>query len=109
MAEPQSLPEKYMDMSLEEIHGEIRRMEQLLRLLKEKAAVAEPRTSNSGPPDIDTRDAQRTETHIQPCSTKSRVWKESGCTWSFKANEYKRYGRQMIMPEVGLSGILEPS
>ncbi len=109
MAESQGLPEQYRDMSLEKIHGEIRRMEQLLHVLKERAAGSEPRTSCSSAPDIDVRSAQRTETQTLPCPTKTSVWKESGCTRSLKAHEYKRYGRQMIMPEVGFSGILEPS
>ena len=105
MVESQGLPEQYRDMSLEELHGEIRRMEQLLRLLKEKVEVSEPRTSCSDTLHLDVRSTQRTETQKMLC----RVCKEPGCTRSLKVQEYKRYGRQMIMPEVGLSGMLEPS
>ena len=106
MAESQGLPEQYRDMSLEDLHGEIRRMEQLLRLLKEKVEVSEPRTSCFDTQDIDVHSTQRTETQKSlPC----RVCREPGCTRSLKVQEYKRYGRQMIMPEVGLSGMLEPS
>ena len=109
MAEPQVLPEHYRDMSLEELHGEIRRMEQLLRLLKEKVEVSEPRTSCSDTLDIKVHSTQRTGTQTLPCRTKTGPWKKLGCTRSLKVEEYKRYGRQMIMPEVGLSGMLEPS
>ena len=109
MAESQGLPEQYKDMSLEELHREIRRMEQLLRLLKEKVEVSEPRTSCSELLDIDVHSTQRTERQTLPCRTKTGAWKEPGCTRSLKVQEYKRYGRQMIMPEVGLSGTLELS
>ena len=27
-----------------------------------------------------------------------------GCSWELTAEEYKRYGRQLIMPEIGLRG-----
>ena len=104
MAEPEGLPEQYRDMSLEELHGEIRRMEQLLRLLKEKVEVSEPRTSCSDTLHVDIHSTRRTETQELLC----RVCKEPGCTRFLKVQEYKRYGRQMIMPEVGLSGMLEP-
>ena len=109
MAEPQNLPEKYREMSLEDLHGEIRRMEQLLRLLKEKVEASKPRTSCSGTLNLDVHSNQRTERQRPPCRTKSGVRQESGCTRPLKVQEYKRYGRQMIMPEVGQSGMLEPS
>ena len=109
MAEPQKLPEKYRNMSLEDLHGEIRRMEQLLGLLKEKVEASEPRISCSGTLNIDAHSNQRTERQTTPCRTKSGARQEPGCTRPLKVQEYKRYGRQMIMPEVGLSGMLEPS
>ena len=108
MAEPQVLPEQYRDMSLEELHGEIRRMEQLLRLLKEKVEVSEPRTPCSGTLDINVHSTQTKGMQTLPCRSKTGPWKEPSCTRSLKVQEYKRYGRQMIMPEVGLSGMLEP-
>ena len=109
MAEWQGLPEQYRDMSLEDLHGEIRRMEQLLGLLKEKVDRSVPRTSCAETLNTELDSTQRTETQTLPSRTKTRPWKEPGCTRSLKVQEYKRYGRQMIMPEVGLSGILEPS
>ena len=109
MAEIQILPEQYRDMSLEDLHGEIHRMEQLLRLLKEKLEVSEPRTTCSGTLNIDVHSNQRTERQTSLCRKKSGVRQEPGCTRPLKVQEYKRYGRQMIMPEVGLSGMLEPS
>ena len=109
MAEPQNLPEKYRNMSLEDLHGEIRCMEQLLGLLKEKVEASEPRISCSGTLNIDVNNNQRTERQRPPCRTKSGVRQEPGHTRPLKVQEYKRYGRQMIMPEVGLSGMLEPS
>ena len=107
MAESQGLPEQYRDMSLEELHGEIRRMEQLIRLLKDKVELSEPRTSGPDTQDVDLHRTQKTKTQILPCRIKTGSRKESGCTRSLEVQEYKRYGRQMIMPEVGLSGMLE--
>lgn len=106
MAEPHSLPEEYKDMSLGELHEEIRRMEQLLRLLKEKAVVSEQRISGSDTVGVDIHNTQETETQTLPYRTKARAWKEPCCTRFLNTQEYKRYGRQMIMPEVGLSGML---
>ena len=108
MAEPQALPEKYREMSLEDLHKEIRRMEQLLRLLKEKVEASGPRPSCSGTLDVDVNSNQRTERQRPSCGTKSGVRQGPGCTRPLKVQEYKRYGRQMIMPEVGLSGMFEP-
>ena len=107
MAELQGLPEEYQDMSLDELHGEIRRMEQLIRLLKEKVEVSEPRTSGPDTQDVNLNSTQKTDTQKLPCRTKTGPRKEPGCTHSLQVQEYKRYGRQMIMPEVGLSGMLE--
>ena len=106
MTEPNGLPEQYRDMSLGELHKEIRRMEQLLRLLKEKVEVSEQHISGSDTVGVDVHSTQETITQTLPYRTKARVWKEPGCTRSLEAQEYKRYGRQMIMPEVGLSGNL---
>ena len=107
MAELHSLPERYKNMSLGELHEEIRRMEQLLRLLKEKVEVSESRTSFSDTIENSVCKTQETETQTLPCRTKARDRKEPGCTRTLKAQEYRRYGRQMIMPEVGLSGMLK--
>ena len=109
MAELQGLPEEYQDMSLDELHGEIRRMEQLIRLLKEKVEVSEPRTSGPDTQNVDLHSTRKTETQTQtlPCRNKTGPRDEPGCTRSLKVQEYKRYGRQMIMHEVGLSGMLE--
>lgn len=109
MAESYSLPEQYEEMSLGELYDEIRRMEQLLRLLKEKVEVSESRTSCSDTPDIDICSTQMLDRHTLPCRAEARVWEKPGWTRSLKIQEYKRYGRQMIMPEVGLSGMLESS
>ena len=108
MAELHSLPDQYKNMSLGELHEEIRRMEQLLHLLKEKVEVSESRTSSSDTIENNVRNTHETETQTLPYRTKARDRKEPGCTRTLKAQEYKRYGRQMIMPEVGLSGMLEP-
>ena len=107
MAELHSLPEQYRDMSLGELHEEIRRMEQLLCLLKEK--VSESRTSSSDTIENNVRNTHETETQALPYRTKARDRKKPGCNRTLKALEYKRYWRQMIMPEVGLSGILQSS
>ena len=107
MAEPQGLPDQYRDMSLEELHGEIRRMEQRLRMLKEKVKVSEARTSSLDTVLDSVGYTQETETRTLSCRTKPRIWEETGRARSLKAQEYKRYGRQMIMPEVGLSGMLK--
>ena len=106
MAELQGLPEEYRDMSLEELHREIRRMEQLIRLLKDKVELSEPRTSGPDTQDVDLHSTQKTETQTLPCRTNTGPRKEPDCTRSLKVQEYKRYGRQMIMPGVGLSGML---
>ena len=109
MAESYSLPEQYENMSLGELHEEIHRMERLLRLLKEKVEVSKSRTSSSDTPDIDIRSTRMMERQTLPCRAEARAWEKPGWTRSLKIQEYKRYGRQMIMPEVGLSGMLESS
>lgn len=35
-------------------------------------------------------------------------WEPSGEPWTLQPGEYQRYGRQMIMPEIGLEGWLVP-
>ena len=107
MAELKGLPDKYEKMSLEELHEEISRMEQLLRLLKKKVEVPEPGLSCCKTVDVGVRSTQDTGTDTVPRSSKARASREPGSIRTLKAQEYKRYGRQMIMPEVGLSGMLK--
>ena len=107
MAKLHGLPEQYSDMSLGELHEEIRRMEQLLRLLKEKVELSEPQISCSDTLDVNVCNTQKRETQTLACQTKAMPGKKAGWNRSLKIQEYKRYGRQMIMPEVGLSGMLQ--
>ena len=107
MAKLTGLPEKYEKLSLEELHEEISRIEQLLHLLRKKVEVSEPGLSCCMTEDVGVRSTQDTGTGTVTRSSKARAWKEPGSIRALKAQEYKRYGRQMIMPEVGLSGMLK--
>ena len=109
MPESHALPEKYAKMSLGELHEEIRHMEELVRLLKEKVGESGPRMPCSETVDVNVRSTQETTPQALSCWTKVMALEEPGCPRSLKAQEYKRYGRQMIMPEVGLSGMLKLS
>ena len=107
MAELTGLPEKYEKMSLEELHEEMNRMEQLLRLLKKKVEVSEPGLSCCKRVDVDVRSSQDTGTGTVPRSSNSTASRGNSSVRALKAQEYKRYGRQTIIPEIGLSGKLE--
>ena len=107
MAELNGLPERYEKMSLEELHEEISRMEQLLRLLKKKVEVSEPGLSCCKTVDVGVHSTQDTGMGTVPRSGKTKALREPGSVRALKTQEYKRYGRQMIMPEIGLSGMVK--
>ena len=118
MEELRSLPGPYQDMSVDQLRQTIRHMEQLLGLLKEKAKELQTQVSNQSITGIEICNTQRPEAPtphnlpmtfqgtVRPCP-RDRV--DSYRCRHLTAKEYKRYGRQMILPEVGLAGGLEPS
>jgi adenylyltransferase and sulfurtransferase len=48
-------------------------------------------------------------THAESSPERPTASKREGhWSWPLDADEYRRYGRQMIMPEIGLEGSLSP-
>ena len=82
---------------IEELRREIARQERQLVILKEQLAFLEAGTAgNSSIPS--PGDASSQESDI------SNGQRNISWPWPLKAEEYTRYGRQLILPEIGLQG-----
>ncbi|KAL9096515.1 MAG: hypothetical protein Q9165_001512 [Trypethelium subeluteriae] len=117
-----------IDRTITTLRNQITAHESQLRNLKEHLAQAELRTTNIDRP-TQARDSQQAyrggsipewqqETSDAQCasspganddglpSKKSHVGAEEHGRWELELEEYRRYGRQLILPEIGLQGQL---
>ncbi|KAJ2900503.1 molybdenum cofactor biosynthetic protein [Zalerion maritima] len=76
------------------LRAKIRDAEENLRKLKEELATLMPEGTNAGAGDEDTPTASMGDDV------------EDGWKWPLSAEEYERYGRQLIIPSVGVEGQL---
>ncbi|KZF26767.1 hypothetical protein L228DRAFT_243281 [Xylona heveae TC161] len=79
--------------SIDSLQARVKGLERELSELKSDLAAANARPSPS------------LETPTHPDSTDGLT--PDGWTWPLAADEYKRYGRQMILPQIGLEGQLK--
>ena len=78
------------------IRAQIDALECQLHDLKQQLAIAEKNVDVSHNP---SPTAQSKNTEDTPALHTVRDWR-----WPLEGEEYNRYGRQMIMPEIGLHG-----
>lgn len=76
--------------SAQQLREQISKAEENLRNLREQLAQAEA---------YEEAQDQDQEAETDAASTNGSVWK-----WPLKAEEYDRYGRQLILPNVGIQG-----
>lgn len=86
------------------LHTRIQRLEDELVVLKRQLANAEAVDPSQASRPISPSMAVSIDAATsveQPTAAKD---KENDSRWPLEADEYRRYGRQMIMPEIGLEG-----
>lgn len=100
-----------MDSTPEASHAlrlQIQRLEDELSVLKRQLAHADAVDSSQVSRPTSPSAAVSTDAEIsvgQPTAAKDE---KNDPRWPLGADEYRRYGRQMIMPEIGLEGSLPP-
>lgn len=88
-----------MLLSIETLRGRISAIETLLRELKQELSSLEEQNSSSNPP----HPGLSPDDGFHATGSKNQdEYTES--SRAFSLEEYQRYGRQMIMPEVGMAG-----
>lgn len=73
----------------ESLRQQIAVTDEKLRKLKEQLANLE---------------AQSVETSLRDLSVGDQASRVTNCKWPLSSEEYKRYGRQMIVPDIGIQG-----
>lgn len=79
------------------LHFQIQGLEDKLKGLKRQLAEADVDQPVNNP---------STAVAEHPPERPTALKEEDDWSWPLDAEEYKRYGRQMIMPEIGLEGSL---
>ena len=86
------------------LHLRIQALEEELSVLKRQLAIAEAVDLSQASRPVSPSTAVSTDAELsveQPTTAKHG---ENDSRWPLDADEYRRYGRQMIMPEIGLEG-----
>lgn len=87
---------------VEDLRLKVQKQEFALAELKRQLAVAEvklsPESNQNGASPSNVLDPDNTSREYTPAALTPQ-W-----PWPLAAEEYKRYGRQMILPEIGLQG-----
>ena len=88
------------NVAIEKLRYHIHQVESHLHVLKQQLTIAEQSTSSNTANQHDLSTSQPNVSPIRPTTPISN----GDWGWPLGADEYKRYGRQMIMPEIGLKG-----
>ena len=101
---------------IQRLRNQISSLEALLTDLKVQLSKAEAQHSQTSPAQLDANDCPQTQAKSHPSD---QPVEKTGKTFAslvdqlelpqdLTSEEYKRYGRQLIMPEIGLRGGLSP-
>ena len=93
-----TLPNMESSNDIRKLRKAIDEQERHLRKLKRDLALAEVATTTEDPYIYASENGKASELNV-PFEQSTTSW-----PWPLKAEEYKRYGRQMILPEIGLQG-----
>lgn len=88
------------------LHLQIQGLEDELSVLKRQLAKAEAVDISQASRPVSPSTAVLTDAEIPPEQPIAAKDEDSDSRWPLDADEYRRYGRQMIMPEIGLEGSL---